>query len=86
MIAVCSPLVSDCFLNIVYVFFAIYAATKSESGVTHTTTSVIGILTVSIKPNVPSIVMTPVKSCVNPIRSPSANWSTSAITRLTTSP
>ena len=55
-------------------------------GVTHTTTSVIGTLTYSIKPSVPRIVRTPVKNWVNPIKSPSANCSTSAITRLTRSP
>ena len=68
------------------VFLAIKLATKSESGVIITTASVILALIVSMNISVPSIVITPVKNCVNPISRPSANWSTSAITRLTISP
>jgi len=70
----------------VYVFLAIKLATKNDNGVTITTTSVIHTLRLNIKISVPSIVSTPVNACVNPIRSPSANWSASAITLLTTSP
>ena len=62
------------------------AATTSETGVTSSTTKVMVTLTESIKPRVPKMVMSPVNSWVKPIKSPSANWSTSAITRLTISP
>ena len=61
-------------------------ATTKDNGVKNTTTAVIFTLTLNIKPNVPTIVTTPVNNWVKPIRSPSANWSTSAITRLTISP
>ena len=71
--AVCSPLVSDCKWNMVNVFFAINPATKNDNGVTSTTTPVTATLTLSINPSVPKMVMTPVKNCVNPISSPSAN-------------
>ena len=83
---VCSPLVSDCSLNILKVFFAIKLATNRETGVITTTTTVIPTFTESIKNKVPMIVTTPVNSWVNPISRPSANWSTSATTRLTISP
>lgn len=46
-------------------------------GVTKSTTILIVTFTLNIKNRVPSIVRTPVNSCVNPIRRPSANWSTS---------
>ena len=61
-------------------------ATKSESGVSSTTTNVMPTFTVSMKISVPRIVTAPVNSCVKPSSRPSANWSTSAMTRLTTSP
>ena len=61
------------------VFLAIKLATKNESGVITTTASVILALIVIMNISVPSIVMTPVKNCVNPISRPSANWSTSAL-------
>ena len=62
------------------------AATTRETGVTSSTTKVMTPLTESMKPKVPKMVMTPVKSWVKPIKRPSANWSTSAMTRLTISP
>ena len=62
------------------------AATTREIGVTTSTTSVIAAFTETMKPMVPRMVITPVKSWVKPIKRPSANWSTSAITRLTISP
>ncbi len=65
---------------------AINAATTRDIGVTSSTTRVMVIFTENMKPKVPSMVMTPVKSWVKPIRRPSANWSTSAITLLTISP
>ena len=68
------------------VFLAIKLATNRETGVITTTTTVIPTFTESIKNKVPMIVTTPVNSWVNPISRPSANWSTSAITRLTISP
>ena len=40
----------------------------------------------TIKNNVPKIVAIPVKLCVKPNKSPSENWSASAITLLTISP
>ena len=61
-------------------------ATSSESGVSSTTTSVIFQLIESMKPSVPTMVRTPVNSCVKPMSRPSANWSTSAIMRLSVSP
>ena len=72
--------------NIPYVFLAMNEETNSERGVTRNTTSAIITFSANIKISVPSIVIMPVKSCVNPISSPSANWSTSAIIRLTISP
>ena len=84
--AVCSPLVSDCCLNILYVFLAIKLATTSEIGVIKTTTKVIFMLIVIIKKSVSIIVIIPVNNWVNPISSPSANVSTSVITLLTISP
>ena len=62
------------------------AATSRETGVITTTTAVMVPLTVSIKPKVPKMVMTPVNSWVKPMSRPSANWSTSAMTRLTICP
>lgn len=50
------------------VFFAMKRATKMESGVTSTTTSVVQTLTESMKPMVPMIVTTPVNSCEKPIK------------------
>ena len=70
---VCSPRISDCCRNMVNVLFAIKFATKKDTGVIRTTTNVIFTLTDSINPNVPMIVAIPVKSCVNPMSSPSAN-------------
>ena len=61
-------------------------ATNSDSGVTPTTTSVISAFWVNMKASVNSIVSTPENSWVKPISRPSANWSASAITRLTVSP
>ena len=58
----------------------------NESGVTTTTTIVIHQLILNINMRVPRIVTTPVKNWVKPIKSPSANWSTSAITLDTISP
>ena len=83
---VSSPFISACFLNMLYVFLAINDATNSETGVIHTTTRAMIQLIEIIKQSVPTIVITPVKSCVNPIRSPSENWSTSAMILLTISP
>ena len=62
------------------------AATTRDTGVITTTTRVMTTLTLSMKHRVPRMVMTPVNSWVKPIKRPSANWSTSAMTRLTTSP
>ena len=86
MNAVWRPRVSDCKRNMANVFFAMKRATKMESGVTSTTTSVVQTLTESMKPMVPMIVTTPVNSCEKPIKRPSANWSTSAMMRETMSP
>ena len=61
-------------------------ATRKETGVIHTTTRAMGMLVISMKTSVPAMVSTPVKSCVKPIRRPSAKVSTSAMTRLTMSP
>ena len=61
-------------------------ATNRDSGVRTTTTSVIFTLIESMKPSVPTMVKTPVNSCVKPMSRPSANWSTSAIMRLSVSP
>ena len=61
-------------------------ATNSDSGVTPTTTSAINQLFRNMKPSVTSMVSAPVNSWVKPISNPSANWSASAITRLTVSP
>ena len=83
---VSSPLISACFLNILYVLFAMNDATKSDTGVIHTTTMAMIQLIDSMKHSVPTIVITPVNNCVNPIRSPSENWSTSAMILLTMSP
>ena len=83
---VCSPLVTDCSLNILYVLLAIKLATTSDNGVITMTTSVILTLIVNINKSVPNIVITPVNSCVNPISKPSLNWSTSATILLTMSP
>ena len=66
--------------------FAINAATNREMGVRTTTTRVIKGLTDSIKPRVPSMVITPVNSWVKPMSSPSENWSISAMIRLIMSP
>ena len=71
--AVCSPLVSDCSLNMENVFFAMKLATNRETGVMTTTATVIRTLIVSMKISVPKMVTIPVKNWVNPIRSPSAN-------------
>ena len=57
-----------------------------ETGVITITTTVMPGWMVSIKRSVPTMVTTPVKNCVKPIKRPSANWSTSVIMRLTTSP
>ena len=65
---------------------AIKAATNRDTGVITTTTTVISTFTLSMKHKVPRMVITPVKSWVKPMSKPSANWSTSAMTRLTTSP
>ena len=83
---VCSPLVSLWRENILYVLLAIKFEITNESGVATTTTRVIQTLIESIKPSVPRMVTIPVKNWVKPIKRPSANWSTSAITRETISP
>lgn len=62
------------------------AATNRDTGVTTTTTSAMRQLSENMKPSVPKMVITPVKSWVNPINRPSENWSASAMTRLTSSP
>ena len=59
---------------------------KRERGVRITTVRVIFQLIVSMNISVARIVTTPVKSCVKPMSRPSANWSASAMTRLTVSP
>ena len=61
-------------------------ATNSDRGVITTTASAMSAFSLNMNTSVPSIVMTPVKSCVNPRSRPSANVSTSAMTRLTISP
>ena len=61
-------------------------ATNSDSGVTPTTTSVMGTFWVNMNASVKSMVSTPENSWVKPISSPSASWSASAMTRLTVSP
>ena len=57
----------------VKVRLAMKPATKKESGVISTTTRVIPTSVVSMNSRVPRMVITPVKSWVNPISSPSAN-------------
>ena len=71
--SVCSPRISDWSRNISKVFLAINPATRKETGVMRTTTKVMPTFTDSINPKVPTMVATPVKNWVNPIRSPSAN-------------
>ena len=83
---VCSPRTWDCSRNISYVRLAMKAATSRDTGVMTTTTAVMTTLTLSMKISVPRMVMTPENSWVKPMSRPSANWSTSAMTRLTTSP
>ena len=61
-------------------------ATSSESGVTTTTTAAMRASTLNMKPSVPTMVMTPEKSCVKPISRPSETWLTSVMTRLNISP
>ena len=46
---------------------------KNDSGVSITTTMVVGTLIENIKTNVPRIVTTPVNNCVNPMSRPSEN-------------
>ena len=62
------------------------AATTRDTGVITTTTAVMTTLTLSMNTSVPTMVSTPLNSWVKPMSRPSANWSTSAMTRLTTSP
>ena len=57
----------------VKVRFAMKPATKKDSGVISTTTSVIPTSVVTMKRRVPRMVITPEKSWVKPIRRPSAN-------------
>ena len=83
---VSSPLVCDCFRNMVYVLLAMKLATNSETGVTRITTTAMAGLIVNMNISVPKIVRTPVNSWVKPMRSPSENWSMSAIRRLMISP
>ena len=52
----------------------------------HTTTSVMGTFSLSMKSNVPRIVKMPLNSWVKPTSRPSAKVSTSATMRLTMSP
>ena len=61
-------------------------ATSSDSGVTTTTTVAMRASTLYMKPSVPTMVITPEKSCVKPIKSPSETWLTSLMTRLSRSP
>ena len=84
--AVCSALSSPWRANMECVRLAMKRATKSESGVSITTASVIGAFTLSMNMSVHIMVSIPVKSWLKPSSSPSANWSTSAIMRLTVSP
>ena len=86
MMAVSVPRFSDCFLNMLYVRFAINEDTTSDSGVTTTTAAAISGCLTSMKISVPRIVITPVNSCVKPIRTPSDSCSTSDMTRETMSP
>ena len=86
MYAVSSPRVFDCSVNIACVRCAMNFATNSESGVITTTTAAMPACLANMNPSVPRIVITPVNSCVKPIRRPSAHASASEITRLTISP
>ena len=61
-------------------------ATKSDRGVSTTTTAAIMGFIVSMNTMVQMMVIIPEKNWVNPRRRPSANWSTSDITQLTVSP
>ena len=83
---VCSPRIFACSENMLAVAREIAKAITNERGVRHTTMRVIHTLTDSMNKKVPSMVHTPVKNWVKPIRRPSASWSTSAITRLMISP
>ena len=62
------------------------AATTRLSGVMQTTTSVMGIFSLSMNSRVPRMVSTPLNSWVKPMSRPSAKVSTSATMRLTISP
>ena len=68
------------------VFLAMKLATKRETGVSTTTTSVMAGWMDSMKSRVPAMVRTPVNSWVKPMSSPSENWSMSAMIRLMMSP
>ena len=73
-------------MNIEWVFFAIKPAIRNDTGVSTTTSPQIRGLIIRRKKRVPITVIMLVKSFEKPRRSPSANKSTSEITRLTTSP
>ena len=72
MSPVISALFSDCFWNMLYVFLEIKPEIRSESGVRTITTMATRKFVRIIKKSVPIIVITPVKSCVKPIKRPSA--------------
>ena len=61
-------------------------ATSKDNGVSTITISAVNISILSINTRVPNMVAIPVKLCVKPSKSPSENWSASAITLLTISP
>ena len=59
---------------------------RIEKGVRTTTASAITQLIENIIPRIAAMVITPVKSCVKPIRRPSEKESMSAVMRLRISP
>ena len=61
-------------------------ATSMETGVTTTTTRPTGTDIENMKASVPTMVTTPVKSCVSPWSRPSPTWSASFTTRESRSP
>ena len=86
MSAVCFPLVSLCFWNILNERPEINFATKKLRGVRQITRRVIHTFFENMKNSVTIMVTMPENSCVKPSRRPSDKISVSAITRLTMSP
>ena len=71
--AVCSPRVLVCSTKNLWVCEVTNFATNRDAGDAITTTNPIFQLVISMNATVPKIVITPVKNCVKPIKSPSEN-------------